>query len=202
MNTMESNIKKTLATEAQTITDIKDTLDYEIVEQIVNSISELDGKLVVSGAGTSGVAAKKIVHTFSCLSIPAVYLNPSDAVHGSLGIVKDSDLVILISKGGNTKELTNLVPSILKSDASIIGVGENKESYIGEKSDLFLEIVTKEEPDPFNMLATASTLAVISCFDAIAIETMKITEFTKTQFGINHPSGAVGKRLLSDQEVN
>lgn len=195
---MESNIRNVLAIEAQTITNLTNTLDYGIVAEIIRSISKLEGKLIVSGAGTSGVAAKKIVHTFSCMSIPSVYMNPADAVHGSLGIIREKDIVILISKGGNTEELTSLVPTILKTGAVIIGVGENEDSYIGKHSNIFLKIITEKEPDPFNMLATASTLAVISSFDAIAIETMKNINFTKEQFGLNHPGGAVGKRLLSE----
>src|SRR5699024_2560461 len=198
---MEKNIKKVLTTEAQTITDVAKNVDYDIIKQIIKRITTMEGKLIVSGSGTSGVAAKKIVHAFSCMSIPSIYLHPSDAVHGSLGIIQKGDIVVLISKGGNTEELIKLIPSIEKNGALIIGVGENKESYIGQNATIFLKIITEKEPDPFNMLATASTLAVISIFDAIAIEIMQVIGLTKEQFGINHPGGAVGKRLLGENNI-
>lgn len=196
---MKKNIKKVLTIEAQTITDVAENVNYDVIKQIVEQITTMEGNLIVSGSGTSGVAAKKIVHTFSCMGIPSIYLNPSDAVHGSLGIIQKKDIVILISKGGNTEELTKLIPSIKESGAVIIGVGENKESYIGQNATIFLNIITEKEPDPFNMLATASTLGVISIFDAIAIEVMQAINFTQEQFGINHPGGAVGKRLLNEK---
>lgn len=198
MNTKEikASIKNTWDIEADTIAALKNTVDQEVLVELVEKIGAKKGSVVVSGCGTSGTAAKKIVHSLSCVSIPAVYLNPADAVHGSMGILTAEDIVIVISKGGNTKELVNLLDSIKKQGAYLVGVGENPDSTIGKASDLFLKIAIEKEPDTFNMLATASTLAVISTFDTICIALMTYTGFTKEQFGINHPSGAVGERLL------
>ncbi|MGO3610614.1 MAG: SIS domain-containing protein [Enterococcus gilvus] len=194
---IKNSMLNTLSIEADTITKLSETVDMDVLTTLVEKIGEKQGKVIVSGCGTSGAAAKKIVHSLSCVSVPAVYLNPADAVHGSMGIITDKDIVIVISKGGNTIELTNLLDSFKAQKAYIVGVGENSDSTIGKYADLFLKISVDKEPDTFNMLATASTLAVMSTFDAVCIALMTYTGFTKEQFGINHPGGAVGDRLLS-----
>ncbi|MGM0240630.1 SIS domain-containing protein [Enterococcus sp. AZ103] len=198
MNNQEikDSLLNTLTIEAETISKLPETLDLEVLTTLVHKIGEKKGKVIVTGCGTSGAAAKKIVHSLSCVSVPAVYLNPADAVHGSMGIITNQDIVIVISKGGNTIELTNLLDSFKAQKAYIVGIGEKSDSTIGKYSDLFLKISVDKEPDTFNMLATASTLAVMSTFDAICIALMTYTGFTKEQFGINHPGGAVGDRLL------
>lgn len=198
MNNQEikDSLLNTLSIEAATIAKLQETVDMEVLTTLVKKIGEKKGKVVVTGCGTSGAAAKKTVHSLSCVSVPAVYMNPADAIHGSMGIIDEGDIVILISKGGNTKELVNLLESIKAQKAYIVGVGENPASIIGKYSELFLKIVVDKEPDTFNMLASASTLAVMSTFDAVCIALMTYTGFTKEQFGINHPGGAVGDRLL------
>ncbi|WP_288226021.1 SIS domain-containing protein [uncultured Enterococcus sp.] len=193
---IKDSMLNSLSIEADTIAKLSETVDMDVLTTLVEKIGEKQGKVIVSGCGTSGAAAKKIVHSLSCVSVPAVYLNPADAVHGSMGIITDKDIVIVISKGGNTIELTNLLDSFKAQKAYIVGVGENPDSTIGKYADLFLKISVDKEPDTFNMLATASTLAVMSTFDAICITLMTYTGFTKEQFGINHPGGAVGDRLL------
>ncbi|MBP1040280.1 SIS domain-containing protein [Vagococcus sp. BWB3-3] len=193
---ISNSLQNTLAIEAQTLDHLTKTIDTEVLITLVKKIGEKKGKVIVSGCGTSGTAAKKIVHSLSCVSVPAVYLTPSDAVHGSFGIITSDDIVILISKGGNTSELVNLLGSIKEQGAYLVGVGENQDSHIGNASDLFVKVAVEKEPDSFNMLATASTLAVISTFDAVCIALMPYTNFTKKQFGINRPGGAVGARLL------
>ncbi|MBV7389629.1 SIS domain-containing protein [Enterococcus sp. ALS3] len=193
---IKDSMLNTLSIEADTIAKLSETVDMDVLTTLVEKIGEKQGKVIVSGCGTSGAAAKKIVHSLSCVSVPAVYLNPADAVHGSMGIITDKDIVIVISKGGNTIELTNLLDSFKAQKAYIVGVGENPDSTIGKYADLFLKISVDKEPDTFNMLATASTLAVMSTFDAVCIALMTYTGFTKEQFGINHPGGAVGDRLL------
>lgn len=198
MNNQEitDSLLNTLTIEAETIAKLRETLDMTVLITLVQKIGEKKGKVVVTGCGTSGAAAKKIVHSLSCVSVPAVYMNPADAIHGSMGIISEGDIVILISKGGNTKELVNLLDSIKAQKAYIVGVGENPNALIGSYSDLFVKIAVEKEPDSFNMLASASTLAVMSTFDAVCIALMTYTGFTKEQFGINHPGGAVGDRLL------
>jgi len=197
---IDSNkIKEIFTVEGNAILALKETIDFESLAIIVDKIGSCNGKIVISGCGTSGVAAKKIVHSLSCISINAVYLNPTDAVHGSMGILKKNDVIILISKGGDTQELVVLIDSIKAIGACLVGVGENQDSRIGKASDLFICVKVDREPDETNMLATASTLAVISTFDAVCITLMDTTNFTHDKFLINHPAGAVGERLLKEQ---
>jgi D-arabinose 5-phosphate isomerase GutQ len=124
-----------------------------------------------------------------------LFLSPGDGVHGGLGAVQAEDVVIAISKGGNTREVANLVPAIRAKRAFLIGVTENPESVLARSSDLFLRVAVEREPDPFNMLATASTMAVIAVFDAVCIALMTVTHYTRAQFALIHPGGAVGDRL-------
>lgn len=193
---IKESIKNTFNIEVSELKKNGNNIDLDRLEILVEKIGEKKGNVIICGCGTSGTAAKKIVHSLNCISVPAIALIPSDAIHGSLGLITDRDIVIIISKGGNTKELVNLLPSIESQGAYIVGVGENENSKIGSYSNLFINIMIDKEPDPFNMLATASTLSVIATFDAVCVALMTYTDFTKKQFGINHPSGAVGERLL------
>ena len=150
---------------------------------------------MTTGSGTSGVAAKKIAHTFSCVEVPAFFMSPTDAVHGGLGVLQKGDILIAISKGGETDEILNLIPYVKAKGGKIVGVTENKTSKLAQDCDIRLIIKTEKEADSFNMLATVSTIAVIAVFDAIAVVLMNRANYTKEQFAIIHPAGAVGKKL-------
>ena len=192
---IKESIEHTWDVESKEIERLKETIDKEAIEKIIKKISTCKGKIILTGCGTSAMAAKKIIHSLSVIDIPALFLNPSDAVHGSLGIVKEDDMVIFISKGGNTGELTSFIDNVRNKNAFIITVSENKESLLAKKSDLFLKVKIEREPDAYDMLATASTMAVIAVFDAICIALMDTTGFNKEEFALNHPGGAVGERL-------
>lgn len=148
------------------------------------------------GVGTSGAAAKKLAHSFSCIEFPAAFLSPGDAVHGGLGMVQSGDAVVLLSKGGSTREIINLLEGLKKKGAAVVGVTENPDSILGRNADVAIKVKIQREPDSFNMLATASTMAVIAFFDAVAILLMEESGYTREQFAIIHPGGAVGDRLL------
>ncbi|TVR58499.1 MAG: SIS domain-containing protein [Spirochaetaceae bacterium] len=173
------------------------SIDPEVFARCVEMIAECRGRIVTSGTGTSAVAARKIAHSLSCIERPAFFLSPADAVHGALGAVQPGDIAVLISKGGNTHELIALLPAFEKKGVPIIAVGENPDSTLGRHAEIFLRVKVDREADPFNMLATTSTTAVIAVFDAIAIVTMQITGYTREQFAVIHPGGAVGARLHS-----
>ena len=201
---MNSRIRKsinhTFETESKEIERLADTVDEEIIEKIIDKIIDCKGKIVITGCGTSAMAARKIVHSMNVIDLPAIYLNPSDAVHGALGVVDEKDIVIFISKGGNTGELTSFIDNVRNKKAFIITVSENEDSTLVRGSDLFLKVRIEREPDQFNMLATASTLAVISVFDAICIAIMNEKHFSRESFKLNHPGGAVGERLINNKE--
>ena len=192
---LEKDIQFVIDAESEELKKLSHYLDYRSVETLIEKIKDNEGNIFVSGCGTSAMAAKKIVHTFQVINQKAFYVNPSDAVHGGLGVVDKNDIFIVISKGGNTNELVSFVGNIKSKGAYLVYVGENESSSICKVADLFLKVKIEKEPDAYNMLATASTLAVISLFDAIAIYLEKNTSFSQEVFLVNHRSGEVGDRL-------
>ena len=175
-------------------------MNEDVVLATANAIADCKGRIILSGCGTSAMAAKKIAHSLNCIERPALFLTPSDAVHGGLGVVQPGDIVILVSKGGGTKELVYLLPACRTKHATVIAVSENPESVLAQNADIYLQVQVDREPCRFNMLATASTMAVIAMFDAICIALMQMTGYTKEQFAVIHPGGAVGDRLLGKGE--
>jgi len=193
---ISDEIIRSIQIEANSINSLLESIDMDQMVKAVHLIGDCKGRIIVAGCGTSAMAAKKIVHSLNCIERPAAFLTPSDAVHGGLGILQPGDILILISKGGNTRELIQLIPACKTKNALLIGVTENPDSIIAKEADLFLKVKVEQEPCRFNMLATASTLAVISVFDSICIALMQYTNYTKEQFAVIHPNGAVGDRLL------
>lgn len=190
------------ASESGSIMQMIEEADYAAMNKAVEAIlrcREAKGRVLTTGAGTSGVAAMKIAHTFSCIEIPAFYLSPAEAVHGGLGALQKEDVVIAVSKGGDTGEILRLLPAVKARKAVLISVTEKEESQLGLSGDIVLKVRAAREPDPFNMLATASTLAVLAVFDAIAIALMRATGYTKDRFAVNHPGGEVGRRLKAGE---
>lgn len=184
------------AAEAAALAALTEIVDPRAFERCVALLAACRGRVLTAGVGTSMAAARKIAHSLCCLERPAAFLSPGDAVHGGLGAVQPDDVVIAISKGGGTREILHLIPAIQAKHATLIGVTENPESLLARASDLCLRVKVEREPDPFNMLATASTLAVIAVFDAVCIALMTVTGYTREQFAVIHPGGAVGERLL------
>jgi D-arabinose 5-phosphate isomerase GutQ len=182
-------------TEAAALAGLSTVVSAPAFSRCVDALARCRGKILTAGVGTSGAAARKIAHSLCCVERPALFLSPGDGVHGGLGAVQADDVVIAISKGGNTREVANLLPAIRAKRAFLIGVTENPASRLARASDLFLRVAVAREPDPFNMLATASTLAVIAFFDAVCIALMTVTHYTRAQFALIHPGGAVGDRL-------
>ena len=195
-----SELKRTINIEGKSIMALENDIDMDVLVNVVEALADCKGKIILSGCGTSAMAAKKIAHSLCCIDCSAIFLIPSDAVHGALGVLHKNDIFILISKGGNTSELINMIPSCKTKGALLIGVSENEESVIAKESDIYLKIKIEKEPCKFNMLATASTLAVISAFDAVCIVLMQMTGYTREKFAIIHPGGAVGSRLLGKEK--
>lgn len=195
-----SEVKRSIAMEAESVRRLSEELDGQQVLDTARALMNCRGKVILSGCGTSAMAAKKIAHSLNCIEIPALFLTPSDAVHGGLGVLQEEDILILISKGGGTEELVRLIPACRAKKALLIGVSENPASAIAQNADIYLRVRVKQEPCRFNMLATASTLAVISMFDSICIALMQMTGYTREQFAVIHPAGAVGERLLNDRK--
>jgi KpsF/GutQ family protein len=197
-----SEINRTLEMESDSIIKLKENLDHVAILATLKAIAACKGTIVISGCGTSAMAAKKVVHSLNCIECPALFLTPSDAIHGGLGVLQKNDILILISKGGNTSELLKLVPACRAKGAALIVVTENLDSEIARAADILLKVKVEREPCRFNMLATASTLAVISTFDSICIALMQYKGYTREQFAVIHPGGAVGERLIEKIEIS
>ena len=171
-------------------------LEPETFSRCVDLIAGGTGRIVTSGCGTSAAAARKIAHSLSCIERPSFFLSPSDAVHGALGSVQTGDVAILISKGGGTHEVVAMLPALQTKKVPVIAVTENPGSALGSAAAVVVPIRIEQEADEFNMLATTSTMAVIAWFDAVCITVMRQTGYTREQFAVIHPGGAVGDRLL------
>jgi D-arabinose 5-phosphate isomerase GutQ len=182
-------------TAAKEISGLTSSVNREALGRCVGAIAGCRGRIVTIGCGTSAVAARKLAHSLSCIEQPAFFLSPADAPHGTLGAVHQEDLVVLVSKGGGTSELISLLQSLKKKKVFIVTVTENEDAPLSQASDLVLRVKVEKEADPFNLLATTSTMAVIAVFDAICIALMEYTGYTREQFSVIHPHGAVGEKL-------
>lgn len=187
--------------EADAVAGLADTMDYGALARVHDTLATCSGRILTTGAGTSGAAARKIAHSLCCIERPALFLSPADAVHGGLGVVQPGDCVVAISKGGNTREIAAMLEAFATKNVTLIGVTENDDSLLARQSSIHLKVKVDREPDTFNMLATASTMAVVAVFDALCIALMRTTGFTRSQFAIIHPGGAVGERLISAETV-
>jgi len=192
------SVLDTLQRESEAILELRSGIDWHGVERAIGVIAGCRGTVFLSGCGTSGEAARKIAHTLSCIECPAVFLSPSEAAHGGMGAVREGDIVALISKGGRTREIDELIEPSRAKRASIIGVCEDENSSLAKGCDIFIKARISREADDFNLLATSSTIAVIALFDAIAIAIMRTRGYSKERFAVIHPGGAVGEKLKGE----
>ena len=162
----------------------------------VEIILKCQGRVIVTGVGKSGIISRKIVATMNSTGTPAVFLHPSDAVHGDLGMVRKGDVVICISKSGNTQELNNLLPMFQRLDVSIIGFTGNMSSALARVSNVVLDVSIGEEACPHDLAPTASTTATLALGDALAIALLDRRQFSREDFALYHPGGTLGRRLL------
>lgn len=191
---------ETLTREADAISGLKRTLDYETLDRIVElllTVKQDRRRVITAGCGTSGTAARRIAHILSCIEVPAMFLSPADAPHGAMGLIQHGDIVVLIAKGGNTAEILNFIPCCREKGANIIGVTHNKDSALAKNCDILMLMDTGEEPGLWRMMPCASTLGVVAAWDAISLAVMRLNGFTKEQFLLIHPGGATGETLKS-----
>jgi arabinose-5-phosphate isomerase len=154
------------------------------------------GRVIVTGLGKSGIVGRKIVATMNSTGTAAVFLHPSDAVHGDLGMVRKDDIVICISKSGDTEEIRQLLPMFRRLGVKIISLVGNTSSHLAHNSDVVLDVSVDEEACPHDLAPTASTTATLAMGDALAIALLHKRNFTKEEFAMFHPGGNLGKRLL------
>jgi len=187
--------KKVIRVEADAVAALESRIDENFakaVEMIFNS----RGRVIMTGMGKSGIVARKIVATLNSTGTPAMFLHPSDAVHGDFGMVRKEDVVICISKSGDTAELNQLLPLFKRIEVPIISMVGNLNSKLAQESDVMVDISVKEEACPYDLAPTSSTTATLAMGDALAMALLDRRNFTLEEFAMYHPGGVLGKRLL------
>ncbi|PIX07010.1 MAG: D-arabinose 5-phosphate isomerase [Flavobacteriales bacterium CG_4_8_14_3_um_filter_35_10] len=197
MNTKKNIIniaKATILEESQAIANLINLLDINF-EKAVEFIFHSKGRVIVTGIGKSANIATKIVATFNSTGTPAIFMHAADAIHGDLGIVQKDDVVICISKSGNTPEIKYLLPLIKARGNKVIAITGNKASVLGLQSDFCINAFVEKEACPNNLAPTSSTTAQLVIGDALAVCLLELKDFNSTNFAQFHPGGALGKKL-------
>ncbi len=186
--------KKTIDLQSKAIGNIANLLDANFANA-VNAIMEAKGRVIVTGIGKSAIIASKIVATFNSTGTPAIFMHAADAIHGDLGTVQDNDVVICISKSGNTPEIKVLVPLLKRGNNKLIGITGNTESFLAQQANFILNTYVEKEACPNNLAPTTSTTTQLVMGDALAICLLELKGFSSTDFAKYHPGGALGKKL-------
>lgn len=190
-----ASAKKTVLAESEAISNLVNYLDDNFVKS-VETIFSSKGRLVVTGIGKSAIIAHKIVATLNSTGTPSLFLHASEAIHGDLGMVQPDDVVICISKSGNSPEIKVLVPLLKRFNNKLIAITGNVTSFLGKEADYTLNTYVEKEACPNNLAPTNSTTAQLVIGDAIAVCLMEMRNFTAEDFAKYHPGGALGKKLL------
>jgi arabinose-5-phosphate isomerase len=184
----------TLQLEAQAILDLIPHINDDFA-QAVEVIKSSKGRVIVTGIGKSAIIAQKIVATFNSTGTPSIFMHAGDAVHGDLGMIQQNDIVICISKSGNTPEIKVLAPLLRQGGNFLIGMVGDPDSALGNLADLLLNVSVEKEACPHNLAPTTSTTAQLAMGDALAVCLLHAREFNEDDFAKYHPGGALGKRL-------
>jgi len=186
--------KRTIETESNAIANLIPKLDDQFAqatEYILNS----KGRVVITGVGKSALIGAKIVATFNSTGTPALFMHAADAIHGDLGTIQQNDVVICLSKSGNTEEIKMLVPLIKRGDNKLIAITGNMDSFLAKQADFVLNTYVEKEACPNNLAPTTSTTAQLVMGDALAISLLELRGFSSDDFAKFHPGGSLGKRL-------
>jgi arabinose-5-phosphate isomerase len=185
---------QTIAIEADSINNLKNFINEDFVNSI-HLIHKSKGRVIVSGIGKSAIIAQKIVATFNSTGTPAIFLHAADAIHGDIGIIQSDDVVICISKSGDTPEIKVLVPLLRNWGNKLIAIVGNPDSYLAKNSDYVLNTYVAKEACPNNLAPTSSSAAQLAMGDALAVCLLDYRGFSSKDFAKYHPGGALGKKL-------
>lgn len=191
---IQSIAKEVLRQEAEALHNLIDLIDDEF-EKCVYTILHSGGRVVISGVGKSAIVGQKIVATLNSTGTPALFMHAADAIHGDLGMIQDNDVVIVISKSGDTPEIKVLVPLLKRTGTKMIAMVSNRDSYLAKNCILTLHAHAPGEADPLNLAPTTSTSVTMALGDALAICLLEARGFTHDDFAKYHPGGSLGKRL-------
>lgn len=192
--------KECIVTEYNAIGKLQERIDDNFVA-IIKLLLNTKGRLIIAGIGKSANIANKMVATFNSTGQPAIFLHAADAIHGDLGNIQNGDIVMCISKSGNTPEIKAFLPLIKDMNTSLIGMTGNLDSYLAKESEFVLDVSVNKEACPNNLAPTSSTTAQLVMGDALAMSLLACKNFTDKDFARFHPGGTLGKRLslkLSD----
>ncbi len=186
--------KSTITMESEAIANLTNLLTEDFANAI-QLIYNSKGRVIITGIGKSAIIANKIVATLNSTGTPSVFMHAADAIHGDLGLILEDDVVICISKSGNTPEIKVLVPLIKNAKNKMIAITGNKDSFLGQNADYVLNAYVEQEACPNNLAPTTSTTAQLVIGDALAVCLLKLRGFSSKDFAKYHPGGALGKRL-------
>lgn len=186
--------KQTINNEAKAVAHLESLLDDSFT-QAIECIYNSKGRVVITGIGKSAIIATKIVATLNSTGTPAIFMHAADAIHGDLGTILEDDVVICISKSGNTPEIKVLVPLIKNFKNKLIAITGNKDSFLGTQADFVLNAFVEKEACPNNLAPTTSTTAQLVIGDALAVCLLDLRGFSSKDFAKYHPGGALGKKL-------
>lgn len=186
--------RETLLTEADSLRNLVSLVDSGFVKS-VETIFHSKGRVVVTGIGKSAIVANKIVATLNSTGTPSVFMHAADAVHGDLGTIQTSDVVICVSKSGNSSEIKVLIPLLKSAGNKLIALVSNLDSYLAKQADYVLNATVEKEACPNNLAPTSSTTAQMALGDAIAVCLLKCRDFSSEDFAKFHPGGTLGKQL-------
>lgn len=184
----------TLELEAAAILNVAKNINDDF-EKVVSTILQCNGRVIVTGIGKSAIIAQKIVATFNSTGTPAIFMHAADAIHGDLGMIQINDVIICLSKSGNTPEIKVLIPLLKIAGNVLIGMVGETNSFLAQQSNLMLDTSVEKEACPHNLAPTTSTTAQLAMGDALAICLLECREFNERDFAKYHPGGSLGKKL-------
>lgn len=187
--------KRSISEQGDAIKNIVNFLEDSFAEA-VELILKSNGRVIITGIGKSAIIANKIVATLNSTGTPSIFMHAADAIHGDLGLVQKKDIIICISKSGNTPEIKVLVPLLKRAGNPLIAITGNKNSFLGEESDFVFNSYVDKEVCPNNLAPTTSTTAQLVIGDALAVCLLQMKDFSSDDFAKYHPGGALGKKLF------
>ena len=182
------------AIESESILETAKVLDPAEFEKAVVALAKAE-RIAAAGCGHSGIACQHFAHLMCCIERPARFISPAEAVHGATGYLQKGDVILLVSRGGKTDELMPIADICKNKGVTVVGVMENTQSPLAEKSDIILAMKVTRECDKYNCQGTTSFAVTNAIFDALQTAVLEYTDFKNEKFAVIHPGGAVGKRL-------
>ena len=194
-----ASAKRTIKIESNSISQIASQLDKSFIT-LCDKVIKCDGKFIIMGVGKSGHIAQKISATLSSTGTPSVFIHPTEAAHGDMGLIDKKDIVLLISNSGETDEIINILPSLKRHCKEIASLTSNNKSSIAKSADIKIQLKSKKEACPLNLAPTSSTTNAMVFGDALAIALLEAKGFTQKDFASSHPAGKLGKKLITQVE--